>query len=117
MNRIALLAGLLVALAPTVADAGVVINIYQSGSNVIASGSGTLDTTALSMINQGINIPYVAGIAASIREGQSGAEYEIFSAVSGPSSFGAGFPINPDSFSGDVFGVDGANHTLYVPAG
>jgi hypothetical protein len=29
------------------ADAGVVINIYQVGSDVVASGSGTLDVTGL----------------------------------------------------------------------
>jgi hypothetical protein len=97
------------------AQAEVIINVYQSGSDVIASGSGTLDTTNLSIISFGINTPYVAGIAASIREGQSGSDYEVFSAVSGPSSFGSGYPFNPDSFSGDVFGVDGANHTLYTP--
>jgi hypothetical protein len=109
MNRIAsitLLAGLFAALAPGSADAGVIINVYQSGSNVVMSGSGTLDTTDLSFYNNQSQAGDIAsGSGRLIMGAAAGTSVDLYSGISGPSTFGNGSDNTPSSGSGNVFGV------------
>ena len=121
MNRIvltALFVGLLAALAPGPADAEVIINIVQSGANVVMSGSGTLDTTDLSNSGGTSSVAVVGGADAAIRLGSTtGASYVLWSGITGPSNFGTGYNTAADSGSGDAFGGIGMYGYLYTPGG
>ena len=104
------------ALSTTSAKAELVIDITQQGSNVVATGFGTLDTTDLTA---GGNNPgpltFVEGNLAAINIG-SGAS-TAFSSVSGPASFGSGNFFSASSSSGSFFGISGSDGLLLVPQG
>jgi hypothetical protein len=117
------LTGALVALTfPTSkpADAAVIINIVQDGSNVVATGSGSIDTADLTSAGFGGNQAGLYAPTAGVLFGPSPSGLIIgqrYQGISGPSSFSQTSFIyyGPSSASGDVFGVDGADGILNVP--
>jgi hypothetical protein len=99
------------------ADASLLITIDQVGSNVVATGSGSLDLTDLS-----------EGIPGSIDFGIVGANngvlvvgpqflgvVDVYTGISGPSSFGGGSGHQASSGSGGPLGVFGGAPELFVP--
>jgi hypothetical protein len=118
-RTVALLAGVVFAgcygFGPS-AQAGFVVTLEQQGSNVVASGSGTLDVTDLTFgttgTTQALIFPSDAVIFTGPASTTAGALYTGFA---GPTSFGSGSPHLADSGSGDLVGVNGFIDELSVP--
>jgi hypothetical protein len=101
--------------------AGFVVNMTESGGDVVATGSGTLDT-------QSFSSPGFTGTSsilgpqsgtAIFGTGQSdvfGQNAEVYSPISGPSSFGLGNSALASSATGDFVGV-AIESNLLVPLG
>jgi hypothetical protein len=83
------------------AEAGYVVDLTQVGTDVVATGSGTIDLTDLSsagspgILTAGIepDIGFIA-VASGIADG--------FTGISGPSTFGTGGFTSPTNSSGDA---------------
>src|ERR1700734_3878964 len=80
---------LLILAAP--AHATFIININQVGSNVVATGSGTIDLTDLSSSAPSSNNAFInADFAALVLGSPSLSADTVYSGVSGPAAFGSG---------------------------
>src|SRR5690242_12430830 len=100
------------------AEAGVVIDIEQVGSDVVATGSGTIDLAGLNKIGIVAGPALVLASSAAVIEGPAaGNQGDIYSGATGPSSFGPGGFTIASSGSGDVFGVNGVLANIYLPTG
>jgi hypothetical protein len=109
-----LLATLAIAL-PATADGAVVINFQEVGANVIATTLGSIDLSGLSFVIQG---PSLAGIRADVALFVASAGTgDLYSTVSGPSSFGPGALELATSSSGSFFAVNGSEQVVGVPVG
>jgi hypothetical protein len=118
MKRLAFttLAAMLLA-CPSASRAEAIINIYNDGlGNVVALGSGTLDTNGLTFLAS--NLRGASGINASsavVAVGQSNDATSLYFGISGPASFGSG-TASSSSGTGDFFGVSGTGY-LTTPDG
>jgi hypothetical protein len=110
-------------LAAPPAEAAYVVTLTQEvigGVNeVVANGSGTIDTTDLSF---NTNEPLFAGLDPSqafIGTGPTGTLIaDLYHGLTGPTSFGTGLGLDvPSSGSGDVVTVYGRFTELFVPTG
>lgn len=99
------------------AEGSVILNITQSGSNVVASGSGTINLAALILVGSGAStFTQLEPNTATIVVGPDGLiHFDDYHSISGPSSFGSGGFVGPSSGSGDFFGIAGP--FLFVPQG
>ena len=97
------------------ADAAAMIKITESGGNVIATGTGSLNTTGLTLLATSSS---GAGVhsAASFLEISTGPT-DLYQSISGPASFGTAGYTSPSSGSGDRFGIRFGVDSLAVPAG
>lgn len=93
------------------ADAKYIYNVYQSGADVIAAGSGTIDLTDLTFGGGGV---YTEGsVDASIAQiggGPTGFAVEKlsdFMGLQGPASFGNGGYFADDAYYGDQVQIIG----------
>jgi len=115
-------AAILIGLSASSAQAGYVVDLTQTGGNVVATGSGAIDLTGLSLdphcnfgcsANGGINPPL-----ASISIGPViSAPTQVYVGFTGPKSFGMGGFTLPSSGSGDIVAIDGFFEELSVPLG
>jgi hypothetical protein len=112
----ALGAAMLVGLS--VAQAGYVVDLTEQGGNVVATGSGEIDLTDLTLSTSvgskaGLNpsVPDITTGPAAITPG------EAYTGFSGPSNFGGGGPTVADSGSGDSVGIVASINWLVVPMG
>jgi hypothetical protein len=100
--------------------ADVIINVQQVGGDVVATGSGSIDTTDLMFIGNTNNAALVwAGFplgSFAVVGGTTTVSEGVYSGITGPSSFGSGGQFFATSGSGDVFGVV-ANNVLDLPSG
>jgi hypothetical protein len=101
------------------AQAAYTVTLTQVGSNVVASGSGTINLTGLDLEASGVTVPVTispeAGqIITGLTPTGSVDEYTNFS---GPDSFGSGGGTSANGGTGNLVGIDGEDETLYVPAG
>lgn len=112
---------LLIAAAPGRAHAAFLLTLTQPGGNVVMNGSGSLNTTALTLQgsgaffndNLGPSAAFaVAGMAPLGTNGASG--YTGLTVI--PTSFGPGGPAVASSTTGGIAGVAGFSKTLFVPA-
>ena len=115
---LALLIGCGLSLSP--AWAGYTVTLQQVGSNVVATGSGAIDLTGLTLRFPAVLVPFVYPSAASIITGDStrlGAEF--MGTISGPANFGSGGLIYADSGTGDLAGVSlsPSLDVIFVPDG
>src|ERR1700757_3050959 len=103
------------------AQAGYIVTLQQVGPDVVATGSGTLDTAGLAI---NIEPPFAPGLvqpdAGAITTGPPGFAADaqrIGNLVSGPASFGSGGQTLATSGSGDTvgFAVGEPQFTLIVP--
>ena len=105
------------------ASAEVIIHIYENGGNVITTGSGTLDTTDLTDGIGGSQPPRVGGSPpfTTVTLGKpSDHNFDGYSGLTGPTSFGSGFAYYASFGSGDLFGVSYYNSSsmfLVTPHG
>jgi hypothetical protein len=102
------------------AQAGYIVTLTEQGSNVVASGSGTLDLTGLSPTLPGENTSQ-AGInpaAGLINTGPTTATpVDLYTGTTGPTSFGGGSFTPASSGGRDPVNIQGSNDILVVPAG
>jgi hypothetical protein len=117
-------AAVLVLVSPHAAMAQVIVNFQQIGGNVVATGSGSIDTTNLTLVGNTNNSAFVWAnfplggsiFSTAIIGGTAIVPEDVYSGITGPSNFGSGGQFFATSGSGDVFGVL-ANDVLDVPAG
>jgi len=101
------------------AQAAYIVTLMQAGSDVVATGGGTIDTAGLSF--DGDNAVDEGGVNPSkgaISIGPvSSTPIDIYIGFTGPTSFGRGDLTFADSGSGDMVGIGGLGGGLFVPAG
>ena len=98
------------------AEASVVIDISQVGSDVVATGSGTVDLTDLAFVGSSIIPVEIFPIPAIVVVG-SGGPHDTYTGLIGPTSFGSGGSVDVFPGPGDTFGVAGLFSELAVPSG
>lgn len=102
------------------AQAAIVINITEVGSDVYLQGSGSVNTTSLTVFNSPFTfnrlIPNM-GAAGTGAYSPSVQTYWYQNAATGPSSFGTGALADPTSGSGDRFLLFGSTGSIFVPVG
>ena len=83
----------------TTSSAAVVVNMTESGGDVVAVGIGTLDVTDLSTSQtvSGNGIFPVAGVF----QGGAGGTGDLYGTISGPASFGTGGAYGKSNGTGD----------------
>jgi hypothetical protein len=95
------------------------VTLEQMGANVVANGSGAINLTGLSFIEEGPIDPFINPHVAFIVTGQtgSGSTYDGFT---GPTTFGNGVITLPNTSSGDLVGISNSSTPfpfLLVPQG
>ncbi|MDH3997466.1 MAG: VPLPA-CTERM sorting domain-containing protein [Desulfuromonadales bacterium] len=90
-------------------NAILIININEVGSDVVATGSGTLDLTGLSY-DYATSPPSIGGVAGTLGNFWAfpdlSADLDIYAGFTGPSSFGSGLGATADSATGSFgFGI------------
>lgn len=95
------------------APATFIFTLSQVGPDVVVTGAGTLNLSALTFNNAviGFGIQPNAGYISTSGLANS------YSGVTGPATFGPGVSTSASSSSGDVVGVVGTFGFLYVPQG
>ena len=110
VDALMLMSGLVMAGA---ANAAVTVNIYESGGSVIASYTGSINTSGLGSSAGGYtNILYPVGAFALMgtpgTSGTSSSTNRFTTGVSGPTNWGSGSSsAQPTSATGSEFGVYG----------
>ncbi len=120
MKRILWAASAVLALTTTGrVEASVDITIEQVGSNVVLTGSGSLNITGLSFAGTFTVGSGVGGAGALAFVGPTFATVDDYSGLTGPSSFGSGVFTFASSGSGDLFGAyyEASGSILEVPKG
>jgi VPDSG-CTERM motif len=97
------------------AQAGYIVTLQEVGSNVVATGSGAIDLTGLSFFspNSG-GSGQISPANAFILTGSG--QIDLYTAISGPSSFGAGGFTSASTSSGSAVGISVPGF-LFVPLG
>ena len=105
---LSLLAILAFSVSPARAD--YIVTLLQVGPNAVATGSGAINLTGLSVGDPGVTID--AQIRANlgfIATGPNGVNVNFFGGATGPTSFGSGFNyIAANSGSGDQIAIFGS---------
>ena len=98
------------------ANATVIININQVGADVVATTSGTLDLTGLTLIFHAIGLAN-GSINPSVGFFRStGGPVDVYDGATGPISFGTG-PNQNNVGIGDAFALETYYHKVFVPVG
>ncbi|KRB35646.1 IPTL-CTERM sorting domain-containing protein [Acidovorax sp. Root70] len=97
------------------------VYVYQSGANVVASGSGSINTTGLVSAGPASTLPLVRSASALLYIGGTPSVFtamDMFNGVAGPTSFGASATtFNADVTTGGLTGIIGSSNRLFVPPG
>jgi hypothetical protein len=97
------------------ARAGYIVDLTQVGSNVVATGSGTIDLTDLSHFGTGTNGALISpGDGVIITGPQSPATLSLYTGFTGPANFGSSNLTFANSGSGDAVGINHADNNLEV---
>jgi hypothetical protein len=83
------------------AQGAFIMNVVQSGANVVATGSGSINTTALTNAGTGGAQPGVFPTNGNISVGTA-AGVNVWTSVTGPSSFGSGPFVAASSGTGTL---------------
>lgn len=114
-------AALLIGLSAPSAQAAYVVDLTQQGSDVVATGSGTIDLTDLSFDTALVfGNPGIGPGTSVILIGVTGTAFvDIYTGATGPGSFGSGGFTAESSGSGDLVGVSygGTIPLVLVPIG
>jgi hypothetical protein len=107
---------------PSPVLAGYIINVAEVGGDVVASGTGTINLTALTLdiYSPELAPPGVTPFQALISTGSTNlALIDFYDGITGPVTFGPGFGTASTSATGDIFLVGGElpNPGLGVPPG
>jgi hypothetical protein len=101
------------------AQAGYDVTLLEHGSDIVATGSGTLDLTDLTFVVTG----NVLGAQMDPNEGlvitgpTSLGSISAYSGFTGPANFGSGSEILANSGTGDLVAVSALQQLLEVPVG
>ena len=100
------------------AQAGYIVTLEQVGSNVVATGSGAIDLTDLTLVyaDAGYFVPDIWPVAGELSTGAE-ALIDFYSGYSGPASFGSGSLAFASSASGDIVVFVADVDELDVPEG
>jgi hypothetical protein len=106
---------------PTVQPSGLIVTITEVGSNVVMTGSGSLNLTGLSdgsvQVTGGVNGTFgtwaIGSSTTFFARKRFGNSLNVY-----PNSFGSGY-TSPNSYSGDTFGIQNGSlgKDLIVPIG
>jgi hypothetical protein len=113
----------LMLLSTSSSRAGIIITILQSGPNVVATGSGSIDLTGLTLEGPSPVSTGVSGSEAIAAVGPASPfsgitpNVTFYLGATGPTSFGTGTYTTPTSATGVAFGVDGGTTEIGVPVG
>jgi hypothetical protein len=104
------------------ANASLVITFAQSGADVVATGTGSLNFLDLSFQGFDFNNSYVNAGAGAVMIGSAGQYADFFGNISGPTSFGSGVNVFANSSTSTApgstgAGVFGSTGQLLVPGG
>jgi hypothetical protein len=105
---------------PTPAQAGYIVTLTEEGSNIVATGSGTIDLTGLSPTGGGntLSARLNPGSGVIITGPTSNVPIQIYNGVTGPTSFGIALFTVAISGSGDLAGIQGSGPSqLFLPFG
>ena len=92
--------------------------LVQQGSNVVATGSGTIDLAGLSFLGGAATTTETNPKFAEIFTGPAGGHpVDDYTGFTGPASFGSGGLTFASSGSGDIVGIAGVDNDLVVPQG
>jgi len=115
--RRGILAGAFLALA-NASHAAIVLSFQQVGADVVETGSGSANLTALTFATgAAVGAQVSPSISLATVGPASLTGDSAYIGLSGPSNFGAGGGANASSGSGSIFGLVGAAGRLLVPAG
>lgn len=121
-NQKSLLASLalgtaLIVSATSGAQAAVTITIAPSGADVVATGGGTINLSALLLQINVSATSVINSTNGNVRTGGA-SNVSLYSGITGPSSFGSGADFFANSATGAIFGVVGvAGGFIQVPQG
>ena len=93
------------------------VTLHQVEANVVATGSGAINLTGLTLFITSTPQAEVFAQVALITTGQSSVDVPTYIGSSGPTSFGSGMGFLPNTSSGDFVGIQGHIGHLFVPAG
>ena len=99
------------------AQAAMIMTLEEVGSDVVATGNGTIDTAGLFFLFEGFAGSFIDPSGATIYAASSFDLGDAYLGVTGPTSFGAGSQLFGDGGTGDRVGIDGYHGTLVVPLG
>lgn len=94
------------------------VTLEQVGPNVLAIGGGAIDLTGLTFTAApGVSASMIPNVALLLT-GPTVSAASLYSGVSsGPANFGSGGLTSASIGAGDIVGILGAAHQLYVPLG
>lgn len=100
------------------AHAGYIVTLEQVGPNVVATGSGAIDLSGLSLIIRGVTVSMIVPVIGGILTGPTiSTDADVYVRAVGPTNFGSGIRNFADSGSGDLVGIAGAAGGVDVPHG
>jgi PEP-CTERM motif-containing protein len=100
------------------ARAAFTVTLEQEGSNVVATGSGSINTAALGFVFVNTISALVCACFADILTGSpSNQAADTYTGFTGPGNFGDGSFVFANSGSGDKVGIFGFDNELNVPQG
>jgi hypothetical protein len=95
-----------------------VVTLTEEGPNVVATGSGTINTTDLRFGGETMVTAVIAPDVAAIFTGPTGfTPTTVYSGFAGPTNFGSGSGIDVSSGSGMRVGISVSHDTIFVPRG
>ena len=83
------------------------VTLQQTGSNVVATGSGAINLTALTFVISGADNPGIVPFSGVISTGPFASMIDGYRGFTGPMDFGSGAGALPNTASGDFVGISG----------
>lgn len=104
------------------AEAAYIVTLEQVGSNVVATGNGSIDLTSLTDAGAAAQPSFIRPSFGAVYVGPTAAPLDdaYYGSFGGPSTFGPGGYSTPSSGSGSLVGLStggGANDVILVPSG
>jgi hypothetical protein len=92
------------------------VTLTEEGPNVVATGSGAINTTALVLLSHQSNFAGIEPKFAAIFTGPTSFPLNtVYAGLTGPTNFGSGSQTLASSGSGMFVGVAGLSGSIYVP--
>jgi len=100
------------------AKAAYIVTLTEVGSTVVATGSGTIDLTDLTLANQASSGAFIVPSAGDILVGTAGGvNDDRYAGFTGPTSFGSGSLNDAASGTGERVGIDETLDQLILQRG